>query len=145
VKIFRCSLFTPPLGYFQRSRGCGRPTHDATVARAMDGQPRSALVSGGNAGGDTRATQVGEPNTRQLTAPQTAGPTYPEFASSARLANALLPECWRKKRTASPRGRRSSHSTPPSPARIMNILEAEGRREAAARLASPHHKAGSHP
>jgi hypothetical protein len=28
---------------------------------------------------------------------------------------------------------------------MMNILEAEGRREAAARLASPHHKAGSHP
>jgi hypothetical protein len=34
---------------------------------------------------------------------------------------------------------------PPSPARMMNILEAEGRREAAARFASPHHKAGSHP
>jgi hypothetical protein len=28
---------------------------------------------------------------------------------------------------------------------MMNILEAEGRREAAARFASPHHKAGSHP
>jgi hypothetical protein len=28
---------------------------------------------------------------------------------------------------------------------MMNILEAEGRREAAARLASPHHKAGDHP
>jgi hypothetical protein len=31
------------------------------------------------------------------------------------------------------------------PAWMMNILEAEGRREAAARFASPHHKAGSHP
>jgi hypothetical protein len=34
---------------------------------------------------------------------------------------------------------------PPSPARMMNILEAEGRRKAAARFAYPHHKAGSHP
>jgi hypothetical protein len=33
---------------------------------------------------------------------------------------------------------------PSSPARMMNILEAEGRREVAARLASPHHKAGGH-
>jgi hypothetical protein len=30
-------------------------------------------------------------------------------------------------------------------ARMMNILEAEGRREAAARLASPYHEAGGHP
>jgi hypothetical protein len=34
---------------------------------------------------------------------------------------------------------------PSAPARMMNILEAEGRREAAARLASPHHEAGGHP
>jgi hypothetical protein len=33
---------------------------------------------------------------------------------------------------------------PPSPARMMNILEAEGGAEAAARLASPHHEAGGH-
>jgi hypothetical protein len=29
--------------------------------------------------------------------------------------------------------------------RMMNILEAEGGAEPAARLASPHHKAGGHP
>jgi hypothetical protein len=34
---------------------------------------------------------------------------------------------------------------PSAPARMMNILEAEGRREAAARLASPHHEVGGHP
>jgi hypothetical protein len=28
---------------------------------------------------------------------------------------------------------------------MMNILEAEGGAETAARLASPHHKAGDHP
>jgi hypothetical protein len=44
-----------------------------------------------------------------------------------------------------PRGGGSQLGAPSSPARMMNILEAEGRREAAARFASPHHKAGSHP
>jgi hypothetical protein len=34
---------------------------------------------------------------------------------------------------------------PPTIARMMNIPEAKGGREAAARLASPHHKAGGHP
>jgi hypothetical protein len=34
---------------------------------------------------------------------------------------------------------------PSTLARMMNILEAEGRGEAAARLASLHHKAGGHP
>jgi hypothetical protein len=55
------------------------------------------------------------------------------------------PECWRKKRAASPRGRRSPNSARPPPQHaMMNILEAEDRGEAAARLASLHHKAGSH-
>jgi hypothetical protein len=36
-------------------------------------------------------------------------------------------------------------SLPSATARMMNILEAEGGAEAAARLASPHHKAGDHP
>jgi hypothetical protein len=35
--------------------------------------------------------------------------------------------------------------SPSAIARMMNILEAEGGAEAAARLASPHHKAGGHP
>jgi hypothetical protein len=35
--------------------------------------------------------------------------------------------------------------SPSSLARMMNILEAEGRGEAAARLTSLHHKAGGHP
>jgi hypothetical protein len=34
---------------------------------------------------------------------------------------------------------------PPTTARMMNILEAEGGRKAAARLASPYRKAGGHP
>jgi hypothetical protein len=35
--------------------------------------------------------------------------------------------------------------SPSTPARMMNILEAKGRGEAAARLASLHHEAGGHP
>jgi hypothetical protein len=42
-------------------------------------------------------------------------------------------------------GGRTQLGAPSSPARVMNILEAEGGAEAAARLASPHHKAGDHP
>jgi hypothetical protein len=42
-------------------------------------------------------------------------------------------------------GGRIQLGAPSSPARMMNILDAEGGAEAAARLASPHHKAGDHP
>jgi hypothetical protein len=41
-----------PLG---RRRGCGRPAHGATVARAMDGQPRPNQAAGGSAGGGAKA------------------------------------------------------------------------------------------
>jgi hypothetical protein len=43
-----------------------------------------------------------------------------------------------------PRGDRPQLGTLPSPALMMNILEAEGGAEAAARLASPHPGAGGH-
>jgi hypothetical protein len=120
--------------------------HGATVARAVDGQPRSAPAAGGSAEGGTRATQAGEPDTRQLTAPQTVGPVYPEFASSAKPANALLPRMLEEEAYRQPTWKaKLPLGSPSSPARMMNILEAEGRGEAAARLASLHHKAGSHP
>jgi hypothetical protein len=35
-------------------------------------------------------------------------------------------------------------SSPSTPARMTKILEAEGGAEAAARLASPHHRTGGH-
>jgi hypothetical protein len=54
------------------------------------------------------------------------------------------PECRRKKRVAGPRGSRPRLAPPSSPARMMKILEAEGRAEAAAQLASPHHQTGGH-
>jgi hypothetical protein len=93
-----------------------------------------------------QATQAEEPGTRQLTAPQTAGPVYPEFASFARLANALLPRMLEEEAGRQPMRKAGPQlGSPPSPARMMNILEAEGRGETVARLASLHHKAGGHP
>jgi hypothetical protein len=43
-----------------------------------------------------------------------------------------------------PRGDRAQLGALPSPALMMNILEAEGGAKAAARLASPHHRTGGH-
>jgi hypothetical protein len=97
----------------------------------VDGQPRFAPAVGGGAGGGTRAAQAGEPDTLQLTAPQTA--------------NALLPRTLREEVGRYPCGGGSQLGAPSSLAQMTNILEAEGRREAATRFASPHHKAGSHP
>jgi hypothetical protein len=116
------------------------------VARAVDGQPRPVQAAGGSAGGGTKATQAEEPDTRQLTAPQTASPAYPEFASFARLANALLPRMLEEEAGRQPMRKAGPQLGLPSyPAWMMNILEAEGRGEATARLASLRHKAGGHP
>jgi hypothetical protein len=103
----------------------------ATDTRAADGQPRSASAVGGGTGSSARAAQAGEPDTRQLTAPRTA--------------NALLPRTLREEAGHCPRKGRTRLGSPSTLARMMNILEAEGRREATARLASPHHEAGGHP
>jgi hypothetical protein len=43
-----------------------------------------------------------------------------------------------------PHGDRHQLGALPSPALMMNILEAEGGAEVAARLASPHHRTGGH-
>ena len=129
-----------------RSHGCGRPAHGVTDARAVDGQPRPDQVAGGSAGSGIKATQAEEPDTRQPTTPQTASLASPEFASFARLANALLPQMLEEEAGRQPARKAEPRlGSPSSPAQMMNILEAEGRREAAARLASPHHEAGGHP
>jgi hypothetical protein len=53
------------------------------------------------------------------------------------------PRSWRR-RDANPREGRPRLGALPAPARMMKILEAEGGAEAAARLASPHHRTGGH-
>jgi hypothetical protein len=74
--------------------------------------------------------------------------TFPRMARGCLLRTAggcpSPPECWRKKWVADPRGSRPRLGTPSS-ARTMNVLEAEEKGEATARLASPHHKASGHP
>jgi hypothetical protein len=66
-----------------------------------------------------------------------------QFASSVRLVDALLPRMLEEEAGRQPM-RKAGHqlSLPSSP--VMNILEAEGKGEATARLALPHHKAGGH-
>jgi hypothetical protein len=109
-----------------------RPPSTTGAAReAVDvANPRTARPSPVRWMGSHALPQAGEPDTLQLTAPQTA--------------NALLPRSLREEAGRYPRGGGSQLSAPSSPARMMNILEAEVRRKAAARFASPHHKAGSH-
>jgi hypothetical protein len=112
--------------------GRGRPAHGATNTRAADGLPCSTPAVGGGTGSSTRAAQAREPDTRQLTAPRTA--------------NTLLPQTLREGAGCCPHGGGTQLGAPSSPARMMNILEAEGNGEATARLALPHHEAyGHHP
>jgi hypothetical protein len=107
-----------------------RTTCCATDTRAADGQPRSAPTVGGDTGSSARAAQAREPDTRQLTAPQTT--------------NALHPRTLREEAGRCPREGGTQLGSPSSPAQMMNILEAEGKGEATTRLALPHHKAGGH-
>jgi hypothetical protein len=68
-----------------------------------------------------------------------------QFASSVRLVNALLPRMLEEEAGRQPiRKARHQLGLPSSPARMMNILEAEGKGEATTRLALPHHKADGH-
>jgi hypothetical protein len=106
----------------QGGPGRGRPAHGMTVARMEDGQLHPV-----------QAAAVRLPPHGWRTPPP----------QSWRMP--FSPECRRKKRVTGPRGGRPQLGAPSSPARMMNILEAEGGAEAAARLASPHYKAGGHP
>jgi hypothetical protein len=68
-----------------------------------------------------------------------------QFTSSARLVNALLPQMLEEEAGCQLMRRAGPQLGLPSPpARMMNILEAEGRGEATTRLALLHHKADDH-
>jgi hypothetical protein len=100
------ALYGPQYGQRRgRSRGCGRPTHDVTVAHAVDGQPRPDQTAGGSIGGSARAIRAGEPGTRQLTALTAGRPRVAEVRLLTMAGERLLPQCWRKKRVTSPCGR----------------------------------------
>jgi hypothetical protein len=65
-------------------------------------------------------------------------------AASATNAERPSPRSLREGAGRCPRGDRPQLGALPSPALMMNILEAEGGAEIAARLASPHHRTGGH-
>jgi hypothetical protein len=65
-------------------------------------------------------------------------------AASAMDGECPSPQSLREGAGRCPRGDGPQLGALPSPALMMNILEAEGGAEAAARLASPHHQAGGH-
>jgi hypothetical protein len=100
---------------------CDPPVQLATVARVEDGQLHPILA----------AVVRLPPHGWRTPPPQ-----------SWRMP--FSPECRRKKRVAGPRGGRPRLAPPSSPTRMMKILEAEGGAEAAAQLASPHHRTGGH-
>jgi hypothetical protein len=100
---------------------CDPPVQPATVARAEDG-----MLHPGQA-----ATIRLPPHGWKTPPPQSW------MMSSS-------PGCRRKKRVAGPRGDRPRLAPPSFPPRMMKILEVEGGAEAAARLASPHHRTGGH-
>jgi hypothetical protein len=71
-------------------------------------------------------------------------PAWLEDASSVELEDGFHPQMPEEEAGHQPT-RRQAPGSPPAPARMMKILEAEGGAEAAARLASPHHRTGGHP
>jgi hypothetical protein len=98
------------------------PAHDITVARVED---------------------------RQLHRDQAAAVRLPRIAGGRLLRRAggcpSPPNAGGRSGSPAHAGGRTQLGAPSSPARMMNILEAEGRAEAAAQLASPHHMAGDYP
>jgi hypothetical protein len=100
----------------------------AAPAISLAEKPLPAATAEGGTGSGAKAARAGEPDTRQLPAPRTANalPLITEGRSGLLPARRPTPT----RRTPLPR--------------MMNILEAEGGAEAAARLASPHPEAGGH-
>jgi hypothetical protein len=140
-------LYDLPVRLVMRENPWMWPTRARRNRRPCGGRAATLRPSGRRQCRKRHQSRPGrEPDTRQLTMPQTADPAYPGFTSSTRSANALLPRMLEEEADCQPtRKVKLPLGSPSSPARMMNILEAEGRGEAAARLASLHHKAGSHP
>jgi hypothetical protein len=124
-----------------RVRRVVRPPSTANSARRTWTWPARARHDRCPGGGRTAAPCLGSSSL--------PSPAWLEDASSAELpapqaANALLPRSLREGAGHYPCGGRPRLGSPSATARMMNILEAKGRREAAARLALPHREAGGH-
>jgi hypothetical protein len=97
-----------------------------------------------SAGGGT-GNQADEPNALGLTTPAVNRPRVVEVRPARRASERPLPRTPQERLTHEPAREVELRLSPAStPARMMNILEAEGGTKIAARLASPHPGAGGH-
>jgi hypothetical protein len=117
--------------------------------------PVGSLTSGGHhfSTGDSSHLRTARPlsgwRTDSCTLTRQQQFAFPHMAGGCLLRRAggcpFSPNGGRRSGSPAHVGGKTQLGAPSSPARMMNILEAEGGAEAAARLASPHHKAGDHP
>jgi hypothetical protein len=115
----------------------------ATTTSALGGQIAAAMASGRTLrkqGPHPRPHSRGED---KLSKPKGRRARH-AAAASATNGERPSPRSLREGAGRCPRGDRPQLGALPSPALMMNILEAEGGAEAAARLASPHPGAGGH-
>jgi hypothetical protein len=122
-------LYDLPVRPVAREKPWMWPTRARRGRRPCDGQAATLRPSGKRQRRRRhQSTQAGEPDTRQLTAPQTADPTYLGSAPSPKPANTLLPRMLEEEADHQPaRKGKLPLGSPSTPARMMNILEAEGR------------------
>jgi hypothetical protein len=114
-----------------------------------------SLISGGHhfSTGDSSHLRTARPSpgwrTDSCTLTRQQQFAFPRMAGGRLLRRARgcpsSPNGGRRSGSSAHAGGRTQLGAPSSPARMMNILEAEGGAEATTRLASPHHKAGDHP
>jgi hypothetical protein len=95
--------------------------------------------------GGAAGSQADELDTLGVTTPAVDQPRVVEVRAARRASERPLPRTPQERVTHEPaREVELRLSSAPTPARMMNILEAEGGTKIAARLASPHPGAGSH-
>jgi hypothetical protein len=100
----------------------------------------SRTPAGGAAG-----SQADGPDTLEVTTPAVNQPRVVEVRAARRASERPLPRTPQEGVTREPTWEIERRLSPvPTPARMMNILEAEGGTKIAARLAFPHHQAGGH-
>jgi hypothetical protein len=95
--------------------------------------------------GGAAGTQADDSDTLEVTTPAVDQPHAVQVRAARRASERLLPRTPRERVTRRPAREVERQLSPvPTPARMMNILEAEGGTKIAARLAFPHHQAGGH-
>jgi hypothetical protein len=123
------------------------PEHERrpSSARRLGRSSRARGATSALAAGGGTESQAGEPNALKLTTPTIDQSRNVEVRPSRRASERPLPRMLKERLTHEPAREVELRLSPTSaPARMMNILEAEGGTKIAARLASPHLGAGGH-